>query len=161
MSQFTIFDCDNVLADDAWRIPLIRWNTQAMDLRYHSYHLASAYDAPGNRQLLRTLRSEDVIIFTAMPEQYRTLRQLWFNHNRLGYNRIYMRPATDHSHSAQVKCNMLHKFYRDFGVGPQNVRIAYDDRQDVVDMYTAQGIKAELVCIHNVSAYKPPVLEKT
>ena len=158
MSQFTIFDHDNVIGDDAWRIPLIRWDLSDMNARYHAYHLASAFDVPGNKLMLKNLRAEDVIIFTAMPEEYRTLRHLWLNHNRIPVNRIYMRRAGNHAHSADVKREMLHQFYEDFGTTKDSIRIAYDDRADVVAMYLAEGVKAELVSIHKVSAYRPPRL---
>lgn len=159
--KFVIFDCDNVLSDDSWRIPFIRWDIQGnMDLRYRDYHLASAFDVPGNRAIIKHVRAEDVIIFTAMPEEYRRLRHLWFNHNRIGFNKIYMRPTGNHSHSADAKREMLHKFYQDFGVNADNVFCAYDDREDVVEMYRDENVDATLISIHNVSAYKPPVIER-
>jgi hypothetical protein len=161
MNKFTIFDCDNVLADDSWRIPLINWKQPSMDLRYRPYHLASAFDEPGNRKLLKRLLTEQVLIFTAMPEEYRVLRQLWFNHRRIGYNRIYMRPDGNHEPSVSLKRWMLYQAYQDFGIGPQHIAIAYDDRPDVVEMYAEEGVRAELVSIHNVCAYTAPNLRRT
>lgn len=160
MSKFTLFDCDNVLADDAWRIPLIRWSVGDMAKRYHAYHLASAFDAPGNRALLKQARAEDVLIFTAMPEEYRVLRQLWFNHNRIGFNKIYMRPEGNHLHSVELKRWMLYEAFADFGIGPESIATAYDDRPDVVQMYQDEGINGVLISIHNVCAYTAPKLEK-
>lgn len=161
MSQFTIFDCDNVLADDAWRIPLIDWKQKSLDLRYRAYHLASAFDEPCKWHSLKTLRAENVLIFTAMPEEYRVLRQLWFNHRRIGYNKIYMRPTGNHEHSVQLKRWMLYRAYEDFGISPKHIAAAYDDRPDVIAMYQEEGINGQLVSIHNVCAYTAPKLEKS
>jgi hypothetical protein len=158
MSKFTIFDCDNVLSDDAWRIPLINWKQASMWARYNPYHLASAFDEVGNKPLLKGLHADQVLIFTAMPEEYRVLRQLWFHHKRIGFNKIYMRPDKNHEHSAALKRWMLYRAYEEFGIGPANIAMAYDDREDVIAMYKEEGVTAELICIHNVCAYTAPNL---
>lgn len=157
MTKYTIFDCDNVLANDSWRIPLIDWNAPDHFQRFHSYHLASAFDEPGNRHLLRGLHAENVVIFTAMSAHYRTLRRLWFNQRRIDYRKLFMRPEGSTASSVLVKEHMLFSMFEQFKIGPRNIQVAYDDRDDIIDMYRRHGVAAEKVCLHNANVYGPPV----
>lgn len=159
MRQILIFDADNCLSDDGWRIPLIDFKQQSMDARYHNYHLASAFDTPGNLQLLKNKQAEDVFIFTAMPERYRVLRELWFNSKRIGINHIFMRANGDHRKSVEVKRDMLRELLEG-GISRSSILAAYDDRKDVVDMYVEEHVNGKLLSIHNLCAETPPKLEK-
>lgn len=158
MRKIQIFDCDNVLSNDAWRIPLIDWKQESPDARYHNYHLASAFDVPGNLPLIHNAFAEDVLIFTAMPERYRKLRELWFNHNRIPYRRILMRGHDDHRTSVELKRSMLYDLF-DSGIRSSDISFAWDDRPDVVEMYCKEGVAGCLVSLHNVCAYTKPKLE--
>lgn len=148
-----IFDCDNVIADDGWRIPMIK-RTDNVWNRYHNYHLASAYDNVGNRHLLHGAAHRSIYIFTAMPEHYRHLRELWFNHRRIPYTKLVMRPDNDHRPSVELKRSMLLDLF-DRGFSPAHIAAAYDDRPDVVAMYRKYDVNASVVRIHSLSYAQP------
>lgn len=137
---------------------MIDWTKTDPDERYANYHLASAFDRPDNRGLFAGLYAEDIFIFTAMPERYRKLRELWFNHNRLPFRKMLMRGANDHRSSVDLKRSMLHDLYAS-GIRRECIETAYDDRPDVVEMYKSEGVNGVLVSIHNVCAYTAPKLE--
>lgn len=155
MRGLRILDVDNVLSDDEWRIPLIKWERSCPTERYHDYHLASAFDHAKNHRLLSE-HSDRNILFTAMPERYRALRVLWFNVSRIGYGQLFMRADDDHRPSDLVKRDMLFSLFKQ-GVTHADIELACDDRTDVLDMYMLHGISnVQVVRIHDSCAYTKP-----
>lgn len=155
MRPIRILDIDNVLSDDEWRIPLINWDKTCPNERYHDYHLASAFDRAVNQRLLSEY-SDRNILFTAMPERYRTLRTMWLNHHRLGYGQLLMRANDDHRPSDLVKRDMLFVLFSQ-GLSHTDVELACDDREDVLAIYTLHGVSnVRVVRVHDSCAYTKP-----
>jgi hypothetical protein len=65
-----------------------------------------------------------------------------------------MRDDGDHRHSVDLKRAMLDKLYA-LGVRKAAITKAWDDREDIIEMYKEQGIDAAVVKCHNVSSYAP------
>ena len=154
-SKYIIFDLDNCLSDDGWRIPYIDWAYEDPTARYHRYHLLAAWDEVGNGQLFES-SPHHVVVFTARPQAYVAITNEWLRRSGIEPVAVYMRPPGDHTHSATLKRRFLYRFFELFQCGPEQVECAYDDRPDVVKMFKAEGVNAHLTKLHTVCAYTNP-----
>ncbi len=149
-----ILDLDNCIANDEHRIPRINWQHADPFRRYHDYHLLSAFDEVGNRDLLEG--TSDIVIFTARPAHYRAMTVEWLRRNDIDVKHLLMRNDDDHCHSKELKLNQLSWLLNEYGILLADIVCAYDDRADVIKMYTDFGIPAEVRAIHNTCAYTQP-----
>lgn len=159
--KWAIFDLDNCLANDQWRIQYIDWTQSAPDHRYHDYHSLAPFDSPANLDTFRPLARASKIriaFFTARPAAFRAATGIWLDRNGMRFDALMMRPRGDHRPSMQLKAAHLLSFLKDNSLSPQDDIIgAFDDRQDVVEMYLRQGVgRAAQLSIHDVCAYTPP-----
>lgn len=154
-----IFDLDNCIAGDEWRIPFIKWDEEDKFKRYHSYHQLSPWDFYRNsfkvNQAVEDLHC-DIAIFTARPEHYRAMTEHWLQVNKIPFKHLFMRPENCELHSLQLKRDMLLRLTHEFYVSKEDIRAAYDDRFDVIEMYKSFGIDAHVLKIHNLCAYTQP-----
>ncbi len=152
-----ILDLDNTIADDSWRISRINWQHENPERRYHDYHSLSAWDKPGNVELFSDLRSDQKIaIFTARPVAYRAITEEWLKRNGVPASILIMRNPEDVRHSKHLKRSHLHWLLAYYDIRYEDIEAAYDDREDVVEMYREFGIKAEVKFIHDICAYTNP-----
>jgi len=151
---YTILDLDNTISNDGWRIKSINWQHAEPMRRYHAYHSLSAFDEPGNVDLFRG--KSNIIILTARPTHYRALTEEWLKRNGVQYNIMIMRNDSDHCHSRDLKMKQLKWLGELYSVPPALIEHAYDDRQDVVDMYISNGVQATCRSIHDICAYTRP-----
>jgi hypothetical protein len=157
VKRYTIFDLDNCIADDEWRIAHIRWQKSDLNARYHEYHVLAAWDGLCNREALRAASEYGgIIIFTARPVMYRAITEQWLARNEVPYDILIMRNNDDHRPSVELKRSMLRSLPELYDVPLHRVIMAYDDRMDVVDMYREHAVVAQPLAIHNVCAYTPP-----
>ncbi len=164
MSQkYIIFDLDNCLSNDAWRIPKIDWSQSDPGKRYADYHSFCELDTPGNVASYRSvceLHSAKPIFFTARPVIVRKQTMRWLMNHLFRYNDeppiLIMRNNDDHRSSVALKRSMLGMLV-EYGVDRGDVVCAFDDRQDIVDMYRLEGVFAMLLKIHEDCAYTPPL----
>lgn len=158
-----IFDLDNCLSNDEHRIPRIDW-TKTGDARYHEYHMAMLADKPANWDVFENAMTRPVYIvfMTARPITFRETTKRWLS-EQLGANLdlddrfvLIMRNRGDHRKSVAVKRDMIHAL-PEYGLSIDNIIQAYDDRQDIVDMYRSEfGIKADILKAHEICAFTPP-----
>lgn len=153
--SYVILDLDNCIADDGWRIPKIRWQHKEPLLRYHAYHSLSGFDRLGNEDLFAGAH-HDVIVFTARPVHYAEITEEWLRRNNVTVRHLIMRNNDDHRPSVELKRHMLHWLPELYGVAWKEIVAAYDDRQDVVDMFRKHHIEAYVRCIHDQCAYTAP-----
>lgn len=155
-----IFDLDNCLADDSWRIPLIDWSEEDSLLRYHHYHSASRWDKPHNLHLVNEAHANDrIAILTARPLAHRVMTEVWLRGNGIRYDFLLMRNNYDFSRSCVLKGNQLLWLTGGNydGVTLADIVAAYDDRPEVIEVYKRMGVpRANVVCIHDVCAYTQP-----
>lgn len=156
MNKFIIVDLDNCIADDAWRIPHINWQKSDPMERYHDYHSLSGFDRVGNIDLFEKHFDAKIIVFTARPVHYATLTKEWLRRSKIPYEYLVMRNNNDNRHSLELKQTMLSWLPHIYGVPLSEIVAAYDDRPDVVAMYSRAGLNAEKREIHNICAYTKP-----
>lgn len=157
--KYVVFDLDNCLADDAARIEkLIDWSKANPDDRYAPYHAACAHDLPGNIDVYRrhVAQGTTPVFMTARPVTVRQQTLDWIA-KRLHVESpiVMMRNVGDHRSSVAVKREMVENLWH-YGIAVGDVVAAYDDRQDIVDMYLAYGIDAKVLAIHGACAMTKP-----
>lgn len=150
-----ILDLDNTIANDGWRIPAIDWTQTDPMRRYHRYHSLAPWDKIGNTELFSST-PHDIIILTARPGMYRPTTEEWLRRNNVPWRILLMRNNNDNRPSVELKRHQLVWLSDVYGVDLEDIVAAYDDREDVCEMYTAQGITAHVTPIHNVCAYTKP-----
>jgi len=151
MTKITILDLDNTISNDEWRISQIDWSTSDPKLRYHRYHQLSHADKAGNHDLFV---NKSVVIFTARPEKYRDITIEWLAANAIDAAMVLMRCEGDHRPSKELKLAMF-KHLRGF-YSMAEIEGAYDDREDVVQMYRSLGLNAHVRALHDTCAYTRP-----
>lgn len=149
-NNVTIFDLDNCLADDGWRIALIDQFEDDNWKKYLRYHLMSPCDEPANVERLPP-HPQRVAIFTARPVFFFAQTRDWLRRVGIEHNWLLMRNNDDLRGALAVKRTQLAWFtsgdYEEVSI--TNIVRAYDDREDIVEMYRAQGIEAEVLRAHN------------
>ena len=160
-----IFDIDNCIANDAWRMAFIDWRPGLNgDERYGPYHERCDEDAPANTSLLLSVVhafDHAPVFFTARPESVRIKTEYWlYKHFGIARPVILMRGWAEFTPSVPLKRRMLEKFRARLGPGDV-ITAAYDDREDLVEMYRSEGLAAEVLKVHDVCPYTNPLtLEK-
>lgn len=87
------------------------------------------HEAGGHKIIMSSGRSEDIRELTAM----------WLRKYRVPFDALYMRKSGDHREDNVVKSELLDKILAD---NPTlTMGGAFEDRQQVVNMYRARGIK--------------------
>lgn len=158
---YSIFDLDNCLSDDEWRLNLIDFTKENLDERYEEYHKCCGRDKTNERTLnvlFRTFQTCTPVFFTARPAEYREVTSDWIKHNlHIEHPILYMREWNDHRHGAVLKEGMLKKFTANFVPDNHAISLAFDDRLDIVEMYRSNGIEARQLKIHDRCALTPPI----
>lgn len=159
--QFTIWDLDNCLSDDAARLRLINWAAPEPEARYAPYHAHCGTDPVGNLNVFHAVSQLGrPVFFTARPERYRLPTTAWVRCELdIEQPVILMRANGDHRCSVDVKRDMLRQYAAmvtpDRG-HPSLCAGAFDDREDIVDMYRDAGVNAALLSIHRACAMTRP-----
>lgn len=147
--MYAVFDLDNCIADDGWRVDIIQHDSENVFIKYNAYHLMSEFDKAANLHKLKEHSKDEIVILTARPDHYRKITQRWLAKHGITYDKLLMRPNRSHEHSASLKLKLMktHK------MAPEEISCAYDDRQDVVDAYKSIGINAAILKINDVDYY--------
>lgn len=156
----TVWDLDNCLADDAWRIPRIDWAAPNPAARYAAYHAAAGADrlCPRNAAIFRAWRGAARPVFaTGRPECIRRETVEWILRRldvRVDETTLFMRGSSDHTSTEQLKARMLGHIRAAHPTA--RIVAAFDDHLGVVEAYRAAGLMAMQLYIHNVDAYTRP-----
>jgi hypothetical protein len=150
--KYVIFDLDNCIADDEHRINLIDWNKSGSE-RYEAYHAAHIQDRCVQDHFPQFLKEVEPIFITGRPEKYRQTTLDWLEENGVLLNAashsLWMRPNGCEYDSVRLKLNVIKHLEHAHGILPSEIVVAYDDREDVVAMYNAHGVNAEVLAIHD------------
>lgn len=131
-----IYDLDSCVSDDRWRQHLLP--------DYDTYHFFCPNDLPVNRDIWPTNLDEFTpVIVTARPEKFRAHTEAWLRQNGFVYVQLYMRGNDDMRTSPELKRDAVERIKHDY-FNPE-IKMAYDDRQDVLDMYETLGIPTRKV----------------
>ncbi len=144
--KYRILDLDNCIADDSWRIPLIDGTKKGHE-RFSEYHHRALDDVAANHELFRC--PYKIVIFTSRPNYFRARTNWWLKRNGIEAVALFMRDAPDHRGSVEVKEEMLDRFLH-MGHRLGDIESAYDDRQNVVDMFLRAGVPAQRRWVHEV-----------
>jgi predicted kinase len=79
----------------------------------------------------------ELIVMSGRDEQYRFETEKWLRDNYFEYDKLYMRPLGDTRNDAIVKNELFEKHI----AGKYNVDFVLDDRDRVVAMWRAKGLK--------------------
>ena len=160
--KIAIFDLDNCISNDGWRIPSIKWDKTNIWERYHNYHRKCYYDEFCNKEVMKEHvdQGHQIAILTARPVEYSGITRNWLQRNKINPEYVYFREAGCHLHSKDLKEQQLKLFEHMLSLYEYKTEIvaAYDDREDVIKMYRDNGIScARVLKIHDVCAYTPPL----
>ncbi len=151
-----LWDLDNCLFDDNWRIPLIDMKLTGND-RYRVYNDRMLEDLPTNLDIWEMYRSAGVgpIFVTGRSEEYEQATRMQIEKHlalRSGYG-LVMRPLHDSSKPADMKLKMLIALFA-AGLRREQIVAAFDDVEAIVSMYRAFRIPAfHLFAQHDSKAY--------
>lgn len=81
--------------------------------------------------------SSKIIVMSGRDERYRAETEKWLWRYDFRYHKLYMRPAKDTRNDAVVKNELFEKYI----AGKYNVDFVLDDRDRVVAMWRAKGLK--------------------
>lgn len=82
-----------------------------------------------------------IIYSTGRRESCRQITVDWLNKYRVPMSTIYMRANNDHREDNVVKEELLNRLLQDYKVKESELGGVFEDRQQVVDMYRARGIR--------------------
>ena len=147
--MISVFDIDNCVSDDEWRLPLILPRSDADPFeRYREYHEMSLLDDYGNAHQLR--KASFIVFATSRPEAYRKHTR-FFLKRLLGFAALpnkpfllYMRANDDFRTSPEIKIEMVDRIAWNVG----EIECCYDDRIDVIEAYKSIGIPAQRLYIN-------------
>jgi hypothetical protein len=149
LPDIAIFDLDGCLFDDEHRLHLINMALEG-DARYEAYHAEQHVDLvleEGAELIQRAANQNLLVVFlTARPIKHSlaTLSKLSRHFSKLldGRFPIYMRRDGDTRTSVEFKRSMVREIIAKANDEGREVVVAFDDRQDVVDMYLSEGVPA-------------------
>lgn len=131
-----IFDIDGTIADLSHRLPHIQNEPKDWD----AFFGACLGDTPIDHicELVRTLRDADqpIVLVSGRSDQCREHTEIWLAWQGLDGLPLYMRREGDRRPDHLVKADLLDKLRAD---GFQPI-MAFDDRNQVVEMWRAAGI---------------------
>ena len=142
-----ILDIDNCISDDSARVKLIDWSKSDTFDRYDAYHRASM-DDPAHVEGFQG--RDDVIIITSRPQSYCGLTRKWLARHGVTYELLLMRNMRNRLPSASFKICALAELIgsKDFSI--EDIEVAYDDREDVLQAYRQIGLHAVQKKIHDI-----------
>lgn len=153
-----IFDLDNCISNDERRIKNIDWHEPDIEKRYARYHAELLDDSFHNGHLFG---ADSVVIFTARPMVHAPATISWLERNGIDFTHLFMRESNDTRSSVELKRSQLSALLATHEVCTEDIMCAYDDREDVVQMYRELGLNAQVLKIHDTCAYTKPAATKT
>lgn len=135
-----IVDVDGTIAEISHRLHFIQQEPKD----WGAFFAAAGKDEPiweviSVVRALRETGGHKIIISTGRSEDIRMLTVEWLRKFRVPFDAIYMRKSGDHREDNVVKSELLDKIIAD---NPTlKLGGAFEDRQQVVDMYRDRGLK--------------------
>lgn len=148
----TVFDLDGCISDDRWRSQRVPKDAKTAAEWTH-YHEGCGDDMPldtGAALLREHIKEGDFILFaTGRPFTYADKTSEWIQrHFKIEPFKdftILMRKPDDERPSIDLKNEFITFIARHAMESKKQIRIAYDDKADVVDLYNKSGIKANVL----------------
>ena len=132
-----IFDIDGTIANTDHRVHHLHSSPKD----WNSWHAKSQEDTPYWEivDLIDMAMEKDIkiVLCTGRDEKCRPETEKWFAEHAIHYDILMMRPRGDRRDDTVVKYEMLEQL-RDMGYNPV---LVFDDRNRVVDMWRAAGLR--------------------
>ncbi len=138
MTDLVIFDIDGTLADITHRLHFIKGEGKK---DWDAFHAACVEDTPipeiimVAQTIART--SHQIVLMTGRMDTVRSETVKWLDEHEVPLASLYMRKAGDYRPDHEIKRQFLAEI-RSSGF---TVILAFDDRQQVVDMWRSEGIR--------------------
>lgn len=135
--EIIIVDIDGTLADASHRLPLI----QGEHKDWRGFFAASKYDKPIPHicALVHALKGNYRAVFVSgRSDECRGITETWLENQGFYLPHVYMRREGDHRPDHKVKLELLEQVRTDFPGEP--IAFALDDRNQVVEMWRANGV---------------------
>lgn len=156
-----IFDLDGCISDDSWRssrLPDMNCTPGPAPVAFDFYHAGCGDDAPlaiGATILREAINDGHFIIFaTARPQKVIEMTSKWIQrHFFIQPNKDFMimcRPDDDASSSVVLKSKMIDFLQQWQAESDRRVIGAYDDRDDIVEMYSRRHIDARVLDVNGL-----------
>lgn len=150
--NIVVFDIDGCISDDRWRRARIPADAN-QPLQFDFYHAGCGDDPPlevGSQVLTGHIANGDFIAFcTARPFKVAELTAGWIErHFSIEPTKdfiILMRKDDDARSAVEVKTEFLSYINKYVEQTGKNLVMAYDDRQDIIDMYRENGVEVALL----------------
>lgn len=140
-----IFDIDGTLANLEHRLHHI--NTDGQPKKDWAAFFADCdKDAP-IKEVIKTCQdlasNNYIVLITGRTEDIRAKTIDWLSEQGIEYDGLYMRKTGDNRQDNIVKSELLDKFLSDWKMKIEKEEIlgVFEDRQQVVDMYRARGLR--------------------
>ena len=133
--KIAVFDIDGTLANNAHRQKHINKKNN------HLFHIESIHDDSFEeivflaRQYFKKIGYK-VILVTGRPKTYRAITMKWLDKNHIKYDNLYMSTPGDGRSDQKFKKDVLEEITSQ----GDEVVIAFEDRQKVVDMWRANVV---------------------
>lgn len=131
-------DIDGTIADLSHRLHFI----EQKPADWGSFFAACCADLPIPEviEVIRALSSRNsVIMVSGRSDECEEKTLEWLRDNAIPFTTIYMRKAGDHRQDNIVKAELLEEIREDWK--EDSIAGVFEDRQQVVDMYRAQGLR--------------------
>ena len=134
MRDVVLVDLDHTLSDAAWRDCLMPLVHETGDWR--PYYECQSLDKPISEMVsyVKSLSENyDVWIITARVDTYRRDTEEWLDRYEIPRVGVLMRPKGDLSKSPELKLRLAGELL-------PRVRLLIDDRDDVLELFVANGV---------------------
>jgi hypothetical protein len=131
-----LVDLDGTLVD----VRGIRHFVEGGKRDFETFHLESV-NCPPNRSVLDAVNRYHeeglaILVVTARTEKFRRLTEFWLADNKVQSDELLMRGLADGRPDIEVKTSMFNRLKTRY-----DIRVAIDDRNDLVDNWIALGIE--------------------
>ena len=137
MCDAVIFDIDGTLADCEHRRHHVAGKKKNFDAFYSAMAADGLHGDIANLLQMYRARGFVIILCTGRPEQYRAITEHWLERYKIHFDELLMRPDDRrHEPDYQIKQDAL-----DILETVYTIHLAFDDRDQVVKMWRASGIR--------------------
>ena len=138
-----LFDIDGTIADITHRLHFLQKNSNDAVADWRGFFKACPDDKPIPEviEVLQSLTSysNSLIGVTGRSDEIREETETWLYRNNILFNNLLMRKAGDHREDTIVKSEMLDQILKDRKI--EEIGGVFEDRQQVVDMFRARGLR--------------------
>lgn len=139
-----LVDIDHTLSDAFWRDEMMKGGPN--NTNWDDYHSASKDDKtlPVFVDLINALNlyGYDIVLITARPEKWRKLTMDWLCKHDINVEELLMRADDCFRSSPELKIQLVEERFGNKDHLHEQIAFVMDDREDVIQAFTALGIPA-------------------